>query len=130
MRYRLPMRFAIALVCLSLAACSGTPQPEKDKPFDLLGVNSDPDIKVAKQGKVDHHLPYRSWWDGYAKKNTGGPIATEYGVTGWPTIYVLDWDGVIRFAGLRHEDSLKAVAQLMAEARQNSGDSVGASSFP
>jgi hypothetical protein len=30
-------------------------------------------------------------------------------------MYVLDRKGVIRFAGLRHEDLLKAVAQLMAE---------------
>jgi len=87
----------------------------EDKPFALLGVNSDGDIKVAKQGKVDSRLPYRSWWDGHAEKNTSGPIATQYGVTGWPTIYILDHEGVIRFAGLRHEDSLKAVAQLMAE---------------
>jgi hypothetical protein len=29
-------------------------------------------------------------------------------------MYVLDKDGVIQFAGLRHEDLLKAVAQLMA----------------
>lgn len=87
----------------------------KDKRFALLGVNSDSDLAVAKQGKIDNHLPYRAWWDGYAEKNTGGPIATQYGVTGWPTIYILDHEGVIRFAGLRHEDSLKAVAQLMAE---------------
>lgn len=30
-------------------------------------------------------------------------------------IYILDHEGVIRFQGMRHEDSLKAVAQLMAE---------------
>jgi len=88
----------------------------KDKPFALVGVNSDADLAVAKKGKVDSSLPYRSWWDGYTEKNTGGPIATAWGVTGWPTIYVLDAKGVIRFAGLRHEDLLKAVAQLMSEA--------------
>ena len=87
----------------------------KDKAFALLGVNSDGDIEVARKGKVEHELPYRAWWDGHAEKNTGGPIATQYGVTGWPTIYILDHEGVIRFAGLRHEDSLKAVSQLMAD---------------
>jgi hypothetical protein len=30
-------------------------------------------------------------------------------------IDILDHKGVIRFQGMRHEDSLKAVAQLMAE---------------
>jgi len=91
----------------------------KDKPFALVGVNSDADLEVAKKGKVDSQLPYRSWWDGYAEKNTEGPIAKAWGVTGWPTIYVLDTKGVIRFAGLRHEDTLKAVAQLMSEADED-----------
>jgi thiol-disulfide isomerase/thioredoxin len=86
----------------------------KDKPFAIVGVNSDDTLAVAKKGKIDSRLPYRTWWDGHASKKTEGPIATAWGVTGWPTMYVLDKDGVIRFAGLRHEDVLKAVAQLMA----------------
>ena len=87
----------------------------KDKPFTIVGINSDPKLEVAKKGKVDSHLPYRAFWDGNQEKNTEGPIAKAWGVTGWPAIYVLDKKGIIRFAGLRHEDLLKAVAQLMAE---------------
>jgi thiol-disulfide isomerase/thioredoxin len=87
----------------------------KDKPFALVGVNSDAKLDVAKKGKVESRLPYRAFWDGYAEKSTEGPIAKAWGVTGWPTMYVLDKKGVIRFAGLRHEDLLKVVAQLMAE---------------
>ena len=86
----------------------------KDKPFTLVGVNSDDKLEVAKKGKIDSRLPYRTWWDGHGEKKTEGPIAMAWGVSGWPTTYVLDKDGVIRFAGLRHEDLLKAVAQLMA----------------
>jgi thiol-disulfide isomerase/thioredoxin len=85
----------------------------KDKPFALLGVNSDAKLDVARQGKVDSRLSYRAWWDGYREESTKGPIAAAWGVTGWPAIYILDGQGVIRFAGLRHEDTLKAVAQLM-----------------
>jgi len=89
----------------------------EDRPFALLGVNSDEDLEVARQGKIDNRLPYRSWWDGHLGKpdNTKGPIATAWGVTGWPTIYILDAGGVIRFSGARHEDTLRAVAQLMRE---------------
>ena len=87
----------------------------KDKPLALLGVNSDPKIETAKQGKVDAKLSYRFWWDGHEKESTKGPIATAWGVTGWPTTYIVDAKGVIRFAGARHEDSLKAIAQLMQE---------------
>ncbi len=87
----------------------------KDKPFVMLGVNSDPKLETAKKGKIDSKLPYRSWWDGYEKNSQKGPIATAWGVVGWPTTYVVDAKGTIRFAGVRHEDSLKAVAQLMSE---------------
>ena len=87
----------------------------RDRPFTLLGVNSDRDVTVAKQMKDERGLAYRSWWDGSAPKNTHGPIATEWGVIGWPTAYVLDGDGVIRFVNLRQEDLLKGVKQLMSE---------------
>jgi hypothetical protein len=32
---------------------------------------------------------------------TQGPIATRWNVQGWPTIYILDAKGVIRFKGSR-----------------------------
>lgn len=87
----------------------------KDKPFAVLGVNSDSKLDVAKQAKVDAKLDYRSWWDGYLEKNTSGPIATAWNVTGWPAIYLLDAKGVIRHVNLRQEDVLKGVSQLLQE---------------
>lgn len=88
----------------------------KGKPFAIVGVNSDSKIDVAQKSKKDNRLEYRSWWDGYVdKKSTEGPIADAWNVTGWPTIYVLDAKGVIRFVNLRNEDVLKAVSQLLRE---------------
>ena len=60
-----------------------------DAPFALVGVNSDADLKEAKQNKAENFgadSGYRSWWDGHAAVNTAGPIAQRWGVTGWPTI--------------------------------------------
>ena len=86
----------------------------KDKPFAIVGVNSDDKLETAKKAKIDNKLDYRSWWDGYVeKKNTDGPIATAWNVTGWPSIYLLDAKGVIRFVNLRQEDVLKGVSQLL-----------------
>ncbi len=88
----------------------------KGKPFAIVGVNSDSKVDVAQKSKKDNRLEYRSWWDGYVdKKSTEGPIADEWNVTGWPTIYILDTKGVIRFVNLRNEDVLKAVNQLLRE---------------
>jgi hypothetical protein len=60
-------------------------------------------------------LPYRVWWDGHSASNIDGPIAHAYGIYGWPTTYIIDSEGIIRFVDLRQEDLLKAVRQLVAE---------------
>ena len=44
-----------------------------DKPFALLGINSDPK-DVVKKARKDENLSWRSWWDG---GDTSGPIATR-----------------------------------------------------
>jgi peroxiredoxin len=86
----------------------------KDQPFAILSVNSDT-LEVAKKAKIEKKLDYRSWWDGDQKETTKGPIATAWNVTGWPTIYILDRTGAIRFVNLRGENVLVAVRQLMRD---------------
>jgi hypothetical protein len=89
----------------------------KDKPFALLGVNSDPKEK-AKAALERENISWRSFWDG---GNTSGPIATQWNVRGWPTIYVLDHKGVIRFKNVRGEAMDKAVETLLAEMSEGAG---------
>jgi peroxiredoxin len=82
-----------------------------DRPFAIVGVNSD-SLDIARAYQAENGLDYPAFWDG---PTTKGPIATRWNVTGWPTIYVLDPEGRIRFVDVRHEDTLKAVAQLLEE---------------
>lgn len=82
-----------------------------DEPFALIGVNSDPKDNV-KAALERENITWRSFWDG---GTTGGPIATAWNVSGWPTIYVLDHKGVIRFKGVRGEKMDEAVDQLLEE---------------
>ena len=81
------------------------------KQFALLGINSDPKENVQKALEREN-ITWRSWWDG---GNTSGPIATAWNVRGWPTTYVLDPKGVIRFKNVRGEKMDAAVDQLLAE---------------
>ena len=83
-----------------------------DKPFALLGVNSDDDKDKLKKVLEEEKITWRSWWDG---GSTEGPIATKYNVRGWPTIYVLDAKGVIRYKDVRGEAMDKAVDALLKE---------------
>jgi peroxiredoxin len=88
----------------------------KDAPFAMLGVNSDRTLDIARQGLAESGLAYRSWWDGYAASNVDGPISTAYNVYGWPTTYVLDPQGVIRFVDVRQDDLIQAVQELVEQA--------------
>ena len=84
------------------------------KLFALLGINSDPDKEKLKKAMEKEHITWRSWWD----RTTNGPIATEWNVHGWPTIYVLDHRGVIRYKEVRGEAMDKAVDTLLQEMEQ------------
>jgi len=83
-----------------------------NEPFALIGVNSDADREALKGAMKEEGITWRSFWDG---GGTGGPIATAWGVSGWPTIYVLDAEGRIRFKNTRGADLDRAVDTLLAE---------------
>jgi len=81
------------------------------KPFALLGINSDPDREGLKKVLEKEQITWRNWWD----KNRRGLIATAWNIHGWPTIYVLDGKGVIRFRDVRGHDLDQAVDKLLKE---------------
>jgi hypothetical protein len=88
-----------------------------DKPFALVGVNSDENLVELKKVLEEERITWRSFWNG--KEGTGGPIATEWNVHGWPTLFVIDHKGVIRhkWAGSPGEEKLDAaIDRLVAEA--------------
>jgi hypothetical protein len=65
-----------------------------DKPFALVGVNSDPDPDKLKTVLKDENITWRSFTNG--PDGTGGPISTAWEVRGWPTLYLIDHKGVVR----------------------------------
>ncbi len=86
------------------------------KPFALIGINSDPKSRL-RQVMQKENITWRSWWDG---GDTSGPIATKWNVNGWPTTYVLDQNGVIRFKNVREQSMDRAVDQLLSELESES----------
>ena len=84
-----------------------------DAPFALIGVNSDDDLDALRPRLEEEQITWRSFWNG--PKGTSGPISARWNVTGWPTIYVVDHKGVIRFKNVRGEEMDAAVDQLLAE---------------
>ncbi len=83
------------------------------KPFALIGVNSDSDKEKLKARLTKERITWRSFWNG--PKGIDGPISRAWNVRSWPTIYILDANGVIRFKGVRGQEMYKAVAELLKE---------------
>jgi hypothetical protein len=89
----------------------------ENEPFALIGVNSDNreryDSEIEEMGVT---------WRSFMQDTTSGPIPTKWNVTGWPTIYIIDAKGVIRYKNLRDSDEDKAmeeaVMQLLAEMKK------------
>ncbi len=63
-----------------------------NKPFALIGVDSDENRDQLKDVLKKENISWRSFWAG----GTGGPIPTQWQIQSWPTIYLIDHKGVIR----------------------------------
>jgi hypothetical protein len=87
-------------------------QQVQGKPVVLLGVNSDTDRSEIATVSAQEGISWRSWWDG---GSPNGPIARLYKVTRWPTVYVLDGNGIIRYANVRGPALDQAVETLLRE---------------
>ena len=80
--------------------------------FAIVGVNSDRGRDRLKEAKAREDISWISFYDG---GGTGGPIASRWGVTGWPTLYLLDATGKIRHKGLRGEKLEDAIREILSE---------------
>ena len=83
-----------------------------DKPFAIVGINSDRERDKLKERMAEEEITWRSFFDG---GGTGGPIASKWNVSGWPTIYVIDAEGRIRFKDVRGEELDTCIEELMGE---------------
>lgn len=89
-----------------------------NEPFAIIGVNSDQDKTRLKERMEEENITWRSFWDG---GSTNGPIATKWNVKGWPTTYVIDHKGVIRYKQVRGDQLDDAIHTLLAEMKAEQG---------
>ena len=82
----------------------------KDKPFTLVSISVDTEKTDLTSFLVNEPMPWTHWWNG----PTGGMV-DAWDVYGYPTIYVLDAQGVIRHKDLRGDELEKAVEALLVE---------------
>jgi thiol-disulfide isomerase/thioredoxin len=82
----------------------------KDKPFALVSISADEKKETLAAFLAREKMPWTHWWNGHE-----GGILEDWSIEGFPTVYVLDAKGVIRYKDLRGKNLEKAVNQLLDE---------------
>ncbi len=87
---------------------------QKNKAFALIGINSD-SLERCRDAQERDNLVWRTIWDG---GDTTGPTSKIFQVKQWPTIIVIDSQGVIRLRtqGLAEDQLNELLDRLIAEA--------------
>jgi len=85
-------------------------QEMQGKPFALIGVNSDGDRKAIRKIVEEKNLIWRSF---YAGRDPA--IPDLYNIDGWPTVFIIDAKGVIRYRDLRGDAINHAIKDLLKE---------------
>ena len=83
-----------------------------DKPFTIIGVNSDRDREKIREVVKEKNLTWRSFWN---DSGADGKISDQWKIKGWPTIFVLDDKGVIRYKNVRGDQLDDAIVSLLKE---------------
>jgi peroxiredoxin len=81
-----------------------------DRPFAWLGINCDTSLAQARTAVEQHRITWPVIWDGRS-----GPISRDWNVNGWPAVFVIDRQGVIRSRDSRGPELREAVAALLQE---------------
>ena len=63
------------------------------RPFALLGVNVDDNAETLKRVQEQEHMTWTSLYDG----PHGGPISRQWKLTGFPSLFLIDAKGMIRY---------------------------------
>ncbi len=80
------------------------------KPFVLVSVNDDDEKETLVAAMKREPMPWVNWWAG-----EGGVDIDDWKIEGYPTVHVLDHNGIIRYTGARDDKLDRAVDKLLAE---------------
>ena len=92
----------------------------KDKPFALVGVNSDQTIERAKKAIAENELH----WLSFQNQEEGRPdkISADWAVKGWPTVVVLDSEFKIHYRGHDGDEATEVAKELVAKMTEKGGE--------
>src|SRR4051812_5667760 len=86
------------------------------RPFVVLGVSADESLEALREFQKKQGSSYPTWWDG-----PEGPIASTWGIDRYPTLFLLDHQGNVRYhhVGLPSPNQVEAqIETLLQEAEK------------
>ena len=98
----------------ALPAVAELVQLHKNDPFTMIGINTDRDKADYTKKAADAEVTWRNAWMGF-------PIGEAFGVSGYPTVILIDAEGKARWQGHFFEGDKEFAAlleQLLEEARE------------
>ena len=84
------------------------------KPFRLVGLSIDDEVKTLKDFLAKEKLPWAHWWAGPGGAESS--FVQDWDIRGIPAIFVLDGKGMLRYRNIRGDELEKAVNALLTEA--------------
>src|SRR5271165_4454504 len=90
-----------------------------NKPFTLIGVNSDDDVEGLKEVLKTEKISWRSFRN--ESQGANKAISTQWNVSAWPTLFLIDHRGIIRYRceGCPEEKELdEAIGRLVSLAEK------------
>ncbi len=86
-------------------------QRHQDDPFILIGINTDSDRDDYRKKRAEAGMTWYNSWQG----GGGGPLCEEYRARAFPTMLVLDAQGIIRYRGHSGQEAEEVAEELLAE---------------
>lgn len=98
----------------------------KDKPFALVGVNSDGTDTAEGLAKYREQAQKLGvTWRSFRDEGSTPRISDRWRVQGWPTIYLIDHTGVIRHKNVYDDDELERLLAAMIAAAETAAKPAG-----
>lgn len=79
--------------------------------FEILGISLDSDLEALKAMVKEQAMPWPQFFD---TENENNRYAEKFGITGIPTLWLIDKQGNLRYVNARSDLGGK-IAKLMAE---------------
>ena len=69
----------------------------ENEPFALIGINTDANLEMLKTQLQKSEVTWRNVWEGNLQPGRG-PISKAWNVRSFPTVFVIDAQGIVRAA--------------------------------